>query len=243
MALRLVRPRLTAATSGGAGCGAAGACQSGAALPGAKPQARGTGHLRQRDIGALREQRIVLEHRPEPRQVVGVDVVDEEDAMGIAHVHHAWRIERRIVLRPERDLLGVGNGLRQRDLVPIEPRRAHVDGDAAVIVDGRGKHGALGGDADLWRAALLGEQRRDAARRIAAGANLAAVGIPDAHEHVGLRRRLERDHLIAADAVLPIGDGRDLVGPQRDRVLAQIEHDEVVAETVHLAEGEAHKTF
>ena len=86
--------------------------------------------------------------------------------------------------------------------------------------------------------ALGGDQRRHAARGIAASAHLAAVGVPDAHEHVGLARRLERDDLIAADALFPVGDGAHRIRLKPERMRPRIEHDEVVAEPVHLAEGD-----
>ena len=82
-----------------------------------------------------------------------------------------------------------------------------------------------------------GDQRRHAAGGIAARPHLAAIGIPDAHEHVGLKRRLERDHLVAAHARVPVGDGRHLGGLKRKRARAGVEHDEVVAEPIHLAKS------
>ena len=91
----------------------------------------------------------------------------------------------------------------------------------------------------MRRAALGNEQRRNAARGIAASADLATIGIPDAHEHIGEIRWLERDHLIAADAPTAVGDGRNLRGLKRKRLLACVQHDEVVAEAVHLAEMDA----
>ena len=126
--------------------------------------------------------------------------------------------------------------LGERDFVPSEAGRAHVDGNAAIVIDGRGEHPALGLDANIGRPALGGDERGHAARGIAAGADLAAIGIPDAHEHVGFARGLERDDLVATDALLAVGDGADRVSRKRERSCAGIEHDEVVAEPVHLAE-------
>ena len=49
----------------------------------------------------------------------------------------------------------------------------------------------------------------DAARGIAAGLDLAAVGVADAHEELRapVVRRLEHDQLVAADAGMAVGDG------------------------------------
>ena len=91
----------------------------------------------------------------------------------------------------------------------------------------------------MRRPALGNEQRRHAARGIAASADLAAIGVPDAHEYVGKIRRLERDYLVAADAAVAVGDSGNLGGFERKRVSARIEHDEVVAEPVHLAKIDA----
>ena len=52
-----------------------------------------------------------------------------------------------------------------------------------------------------------GDQPGDAARGVAAGLGLAAVGVADAHEDLRRRvaRRLEHDQLVAADAGMPVG--------------------------------------
>jgi hypothetical protein len=86
-------------------------------------------------------------------------------------------------------------------------------------------------------APFRGDERSDAARGVSASSNLAAISIPDAHEYIGPRRGLERNELIAADAFLAVGDGAHRILVKRKRASAGIEHDEVVAESVHLAEG------
>ena len=73
---------------GGAGRGAACACKPGAALPGAKPQGGGPGHLRERDVGALGKQRVMLERGSEAGKVMRLDIFDEEDAVGVADIDH-----------------------------------------------------------------------------------------------------------------------------------------------------------
>ena len=63
----------------------------------------------------------------------------------------------------------------------------------------------------------------DAARGVAAGAGLAAVGVVDAHEDVGagVARRLQHDQLVAADAAAAVGEPAPLAGrvsgDRRDR--------------------------
>jgi len=70
------------------------------------------------------------------------------------------------------------------------------------------------------------------------GLGLAAVGVADAHCHLGRRmtRRFEQDHLVAADAGSPIGQRARSRPIQRNRRTAAIEHNEVVAEAVHFEE-------
>src|SRR6478672_8813907 len=143
------------------------------------------------------------------------------------------RIDRPdLKLDPPRVLERLG----QRDLIPGEAGRAHIDGYHAVGTGERRKHAAIGFDADALLAAFSGDDAGDAARRIAAGADLPAVGIPDAHEHVGHARWLERDDLVAADAFLAVGDGAQRVRAERQRTRARVEHDEIVAEPIHLTE-------
>src|SRR4029453_16755094 len=82
----------------------------------------------------------------------------------------------------------------------------------------------------------VGEKHRHAARGVAAGAAPPAIGVPDAHECIGLTRGFERNDLVAADALLPVGDGADGIGREGERASARVDHDKIVAEPVHLAE-------
>ncbi len=63
----------------------------------------------------------------------------------------------------------------------------------------------------------------DAARGIAARLDLAAIGVADAHEGGGAvpARRLDHDHLVAADAQMPVGDGARARVVERDRLAAR----------------------
>src|SRR4029077_1718124 len=75
---------------------------------------------------------------------------------------------------------------------------------------------------------------------VAAGVDLAAVRVPDAHEGVGLVRRLDGDELVAARRPGASGDGahQRLVG--REGLAAGLDHHEVVARAVHLEERAVH---
>ena len=75
---------------------------------------------------------------------------------------------------------------------------------------------------------------------VAARLGLAAIGVEDAHEGLrrGLARRLDQDQLIAADPAMAVGQGARRRSIDRHRLAPSVDHDEVVAEPVHLAEGD-----
>src|SRR5262249_56059231 len=81
VALGAAKPR--GGHSSGAGGRSARLRQSGTALPGAdhKPLARWD--RRQRDIGALRKQRIVLEHGTNRGKIVTIGIIDPKNTMPI----------------------------------------------------------------------------------------------------------------------------------------------------------------
>ena len=81
-------------------------------------------------------------------------------------------------------------------------------------------------------------EARETARAVAALLHLAAVGIEDAVEELGIRVtwRLDEQHLVTADAEAPVGDRADLRLVERDLLVDRVEHDEVVAQPVHLGE-------
>ena len=68
----------------GAGRRAAGLGQAGATLPGADHDMLARRRRGERDVGALREQRIVLERGTDRGKIVGGRVVDPEDSVRVA---------------------------------------------------------------------------------------------------------------------------------------------------------------
>src|SRR5262245_46009491 len=233
------QPAAGSSHGGGAGGGAASAREPGATLPGPEPQGGRPSDLRERDVGALGKQRIVSDGGSEAGKVVRYDILDEENAVGVTDIDNRRCAETQVCEVRQLDCSRVIERLAERDLVPLEARDAQVDGDAAVLSDRRRQHPALRLDADVRRPALGDEQCRHAARSIAARADLATVCIPNAHENVGKIGGLERYHLVATDASAPVGDRGNLRGAERKRPSARIEHDEIVAESVHLAELDA----
>ena len=146
------------------------------------------GDVGERDVGALGKDRMVLEQRAEAGEVVGLDVVDPEDGVRVAHVDDRRRMQDRRVDRADLqfDGAGVAEFLGQRDLVPAEARPAHVDGDRLRLAGVAGvEQPGIGLDDGAGAAALAHQQPADAAGGVAAGIDLAAVAVVDAHEGVG----------------------------------------------------------
>ena len=67
------------------------------------------------------------------------------------------------------------------------------------------------------------EKRGDTARRIAARLDLAAVGIEDAHLHIGACRGFEQDKLVASDAEAAVGDRMRARRGHLDGTLARVD--------------------
>ena len=197
-------------------------------------------HLGDADIGALGKERIVLELRAE---------LGERDRRRDRR-RRTWRADCPCWCRrdPATDRAPTGMWLvsqASRTGMSRQSRRgrAHVDRDHRQAVGARAgllrfEQAGDGLHRHLVGLALVHHHRGDAARGVAAGAGLAAVGIVDAHEDVGLAigRRLEHDQLVAADAQPAVGDGAAALDRQVERRRAAVEHDEIVAQPVHLEE-------
>ena len=117
-----------------AGRGAAGLGEAGAALPGADHDAIARRRCGERDVGPLRKQRMVLELRPDPGEIVRVWLFNPEYRVRIAHVHHGRGAQEQRAGCGELqiDRAGVGHRGRQRNFVPAKARRAHIDGEQAI---------------------------------------------------------------------------------------------------------------
>jgi len=87
----------------------------------------------------------------------------------------------------------------------------------------------------------LAQQYRDSARGIAAGFDLAAIAIEDAHAQICRCIGLKHDQLVAADACPAIGNRhRKFARNGGQGGIARIKHDEIIAQPMHLDEGNAH---
>jgi hypothetical protein len=85
----------------------------------------------------------------------------------------------------------------------------------------------------------------ETSRAVPALLDFAAIGVEDAVIKIGLRvaRALDLEDLVAADAEMAIRDEPKLLSRERERLFSRVEHDEIVAEAVHLGETYAHIRF
>ena len=217
-----------------AGARAAGLGQPCPALPDPQPDRLLVDHLRKADIRALREQRVVLHQRADLRDVIGVHVLDEEHRMRIAHRDDRRQRQDRLVDRPDLQVDAAHvHFLRQRNIGPAHQGRAHVDRDQAALGAEGLQHVGFGLDRDPVLAGLGEDEVADAARGISAGIDLAAIGVPDPHEHVLGGIALQRDHLVRLEVG---GNLADLLHARRERRGPRVENGKRVAGTVHLPE-------
>src|ERR1700682_4592176 len=115
-----------------------------------------------------------------------VNILDEEDAMRIAHVDRRRAEQNRRVDRAHLDVENARvHALGERYLLPFEFGRAHVDRDAAVAFARAVEEAAFGPERHARLAGFAQYQARHTARAVAAGFDLVAVRVPDAHLGVG----------------------------------------------------------
>ena len=127
-----------------------------------------------------------------------------------------------------------GHVMQQRNLIPAKARPAHIDREQPAIRPPAGDEPGRGLEFQHRLAGFGTDQRRNAAHAIAASAGLRAVVVEDAYRGVGRAvRRIERHELIVGLAARR----RARLGRRnRGWCAAQVDDDDLVAETVHLDE-------
>ena len=177
----------------------------GPALEHAQAQDSGLDHLREADIGALGEHRVALEPRAQPRDVERRDVGTKNTACGLPMLTAAGRG------RPATSIgtASVSQGSGQRDRRQSQLGLAHV---TAIRPSGQ----ALGPSrrsptaiAIRLAGALLEQQPRDAARAVAAGPGLAAVGVEEAQADVGVPAPARSARAGRTRRPMPVADPAD----------------------------------
>ena len=155
--------------------------------------------------------------------------------MGIAHGSGAGR--HAGAAHFDQEIAGIGL-LRQRDLLPVQPRLAHIHRHCALAGIAADQKPAHGGKLDPHQAALVQQQARDTARGVVAAFRFRSVGIVEQHAGIGLGAAgADHHHRVAADAEMPVGDLAQLFGGKGNSAVACVKHDEVIAQSVHFQEG------
>jgi len=175
---------------------------------------------------------MILETGAKGGQIDRRDVGDKKRRMRITHARRN-RIGKQAGCK--RHMQRVGR-MGERNFLPREPGRAHIDGDTPVFVARRGK--GTGDRLDTQIAAVLfaHDEVGHAARAVAARTRLAAVGIQKPEKHVGrwIGCLLQHDQLVEAHAFVAVSDGAHARGVEIERLLARIDHDKIVAQPMHL---------
>ena len=138
--------------------------------------------LHEAGVDPAREARMPLDQRPVRRDRRGIDVGDALHRVRIAHRHH-----RHFDLRPSPSSIGHSGkpstrarrqpGGVERHARRIEVGRAHVDGDAAVVLHAQLERGGSSSrrDRPLVGEALVAHEAHEAARAVAALLDLVAA--------------------------------------------------------------------
>ena len=131
------------------------------------------------------------------------------------------------------------SGPRPAGSPAIGTHRPHIDRDPAIRHISASSSPATVSIRTRNSPVPRADQPGDAARGVAAGLGLAAVRVADAHRQLRRRiaRRLEDDHLIAADPGVPVRQSARSRRLDGECGAAGVEHDKVVAEAVHLQKG------
>ncbi len=215
----------------GAGASAAGAGQPGAAFPHSQADAVPALDGGAIDVDALGEQRIGFDNGADLIERDRVAIRDETDDVRVADIDRAGVVHPLPADRHRTSVHRIG----ERDRIPFETRPAHIDARAGPVrFDGDDP--ASGFDS---RSAAVEQGYR--ARSIAAGSDFAAIPVKNSHVEIGIGARFEQHELVATDPFAAVRDRRG--GSRCDRrqgIGARIEHDEIIAEAVHLDEGNAH---
>ena len=176
----------------------------------------------------------MFELRTQFGEIYGFGVIDKKHRMGIPHAYRDRLAERTRGDTQTHRILFAG----QWDVVPGQPRNPHIHDHKRIAGGLRVEQSGQGLDAHIIASRLGHQQRRDAARGIAAGRDLAAIGIVNPHEGVrpGVFRRADHYDLVAADTGMAVCNGARMAGAQRDWITAAVQDHEVVTQTVHLGE-------
>src|SRR2546430_11225701 len=127
----------------------------------------------------------------------------------------------------------------------LEYWRAHIDAHLPVGLQAQSDQAGKGLDAYLLlgRQSLFVNEANETPRAIAALLDFASIGVPDAVAEVDVLalRFFHEQHLIAADAEMPVREPFRELWLHLDVPADAVDHDEIVADAMHLGEFESHK--
>src|SRR5262249_40871753 len=224
---------------GGARAGPAGPGLASAALPDAHLETRAAPDADEFGVDAAREERVGGETRTELGQGEAGYLVQEHHAVRGSHPDAGDLVGAPGDLERALDDLTVGV---DRDLPPVPHRLPHVDGHAAyppaVQLDADRLDAGVGLDPQRVGAheVAVTYELGEAADAVAAHLGAAAVVVVDDHPAVGLpvRRPLEQDEAVRADAASPVAQSlRERCRIARE-ARARVDVDEVVRRAVQL---------
>src|SRR5690349_16970627 len=163
--------------------------------------------------------------------------------MRIADIDHRGRMQNGLIERPnlQLDRARVGAGLRQGNVPPAELWRSHIDRNALRSSDLDLQVTGFGLELEQATPGPFGFEPADAARAVAAGLRFRTIGVVNAHVGIAaeVARLIEHHHLIKVRLRLTRDRGHTLRTESERLSAAQIDDEDLVAETAHLLEGKA----
>src|SRR6266576_1970362 len=192
-------------------------------------------------VHSLGEERVMLEARPDLFQIEGVDIVEIDHTVRIAHGDASDFI--RLTVHRQRPVFDLAVGV-DGNLSPFEDRLAHVDFDQ--LADDLWPNNAGEGfdfELALLRDAMIVNIFGEAANPVAAHLHLAAVGVVDLHLEVGDLRWMHRQQLVGADAEATVAELLSDRIQVVDVLFQAIEENKIIACAVHLGELQFHNAL
>ena len=180
-----------------------------------------------RDVRAVRELRVVLDRRPDRRQVEGQELLEAR------HADRALRVADRDVLEREARHLARAVLAPAREVLRAQPRPAHVDAAGGRAEDRRADlaRGRLDGERVAVGRARAAEVHDRLPRAVARKLGLGAVGIedPQAGDEPFRVGRRELEHAVRARARVAVAEPAHHRGREREREVRRLDDHVVVA--------------
>ena len=182
---------------------------------------------------------MLLQHGANLGKVNHLEIINPEYAVGIAHIHHRGRMNKRACRwgRPAVQY-GACRGKGSDKGMSFQPKRGTPLSIVTTLSPAfrTTRNPAQRINGGRRRLVLVKQHVGNAARSIATAFNLPAAAVPHQHAHVSDIGFLQDDDLVATDACLAVGNGP---GPARSSMengaRPLVEHDKIIAEPVHLA--------